>query len=151
MAGMVTFYNLQCVELCRSRLRRRLQEPKESLQQGSAVSFTDNASTWEDLQQRVRQRQQELGWTPPDLENVRCSCCSLLASYLTVPERMSISRHYHHFTHCRSTRMQGPTNSRALNRTFGKSAGPQLKLYRYNRSIASSGMSSASPDQCFRQ
>ena len=49
---------------------RLLQEPSESVEQGAASSFTDNAISWEDLQRKVQQRQTELQWETPDLENV---------------------------------------------------------------------------------
>jgi len=46
------------------------QEPNESVQQGAASSFSDNAYSWQELHAKVQQRQKELQWEMPDLENV---------------------------------------------------------------------------------
>ena len=50
------------------------QEPTESVKQGAASSFMDNACSWQELHAKVQQRQQELQWEMPDLENV-CRYC----------------------------------------------------------------------------
>ena len=51
------------------------QEPVESVEQGAAGSFADNAPSWQDLQRKVQERQKELQWELPDLENVWIFCC----------------------------------------------------------------------------
>lgn len=47
-----------------------MQEPSESVEQGASSSFTDSGISWDDLQKKVQQRQAELQWETPDLENV---------------------------------------------------------------------------------
>ena len=50
------------------------QEPNESVQQGAASSFIDNAYSWQELHAKVQQRQKDLQWEMPDLEHVCAHC-----------------------------------------------------------------------------
>lgn len=103
-------------------LCRGLQEPSESVEQGAPSSFTDSGVSWDDLQQKVQQRQAELQWETPDLENVchylPCCVCALYLSDSHAHKRKS------------PVGAQGPANARALKRSFGKGSKPVLKLYR---------------------
>lgn len=57
------------------------KEPTESTSQNTAGSFTDNAFSWEELHQKVQQRQKELQWEMPDLENGPANSRSLKRTF----------------------------------------------------------------------
>ncbi|KAL0020433.1 hypothetical protein WJX77_002865 [Trebouxia sp. C0004] len=57
------------------------KEPNESVQQGAASSFADNAYSWQELHAKVQQRQKELQWELPDLEYGPANARSLKRSF----------------------------------------------------------------------
>ncbi|KAL3157857.1 hypothetical protein ABBQ32_012271 [Trebouxia sp. C0010 RCD-2024] len=57
------------------------KEPSESVEQGASSSFTDSGISWDDLQKKVQQRQAELQWETPDLENGPANARALKRSF----------------------------------------------------------------------
>ncbi len=68
----------------------------------------------------VQAKREELGVPEPNLEEV----CVLSADH----SHASCAHHYH-------VTQQGPFNTAALLRTFGKPGPPEIKLYRYVHSM----------------